>query len=78
MIKKLINLMINKAPKRQYYLEIGTHFLKKGVGKKIGDPITVQEAKKTKTYYIANLFYDFANNRINHTLTNKKPCEKKR
>lgn len=69
--------MLNKAPKRQYYLEIGSHLLKKGVGKQIGDPITIQEQKKAKTYYIANLFYDFGNNRINHTLTNKKPVEKK-
>lgn len=69
--------MINKAPRQQYYLEIGAHFLKKGVGKKIGDPIVVQEPKKAKTYYIANLFFDFGNNRVNHTLTNKKPIEKK-
>lgn len=77
MIKKLINLMINKAPKQQYYLEIGAHFLKKGVGKQIGDPISVGKDNKSKTYYIANLHFDFANNRVNHTLTNKRPIEKK-
>lgn len=76
MIKKLISLMLNKAPLSQYYLELGTFFLKKGVGKKVGDPVKYKIGKKNKQHYIANLHYDFANNRINHTLTNKKPGEK--
>lgn len=68
--------MINGAGPRQYYLEIGAYFLQKGAGMKIGDPIQRHLGKREKTFYLANLHYDFAHNRINHTLTRKKPDEK--
>lgn len=77
MIKLILNLIATRAPKSQWYLMIGAYLLKKGCNYKVGQPIVYQQTKKPKTYYIANLFYDFSNNRINHTLTNKKPVEKK-
>lgn len=72
LLKTLISLLANKAPLGQYYLEIGAFFLRKGAGVQIGDPIRRHIGKKTKTYYIANLHYDFGKNRINHTVSTKK------
>lgn len=77
MIKLILNLITTKAPKAQWYLTFGSYFLRKGCNYKIGDPVILQPREKAKTHYIANLHFDFANNRINHTLTNKRPIEKK-
>ena len=77
LFKIILNLMSNRASKDRWQLEIGTYLLIKGVGYKIGDPIVVQEKNKTRTYYIANLHFDFSKNQINHTLTKNKPVEKK-
>ena len=76
MFRLILNLMINRAKKHRWQLEIGKYLLKKGTGYAIGDPV-VMKGTKNKTYYIANLHFDFANNRINHTLTKNKPIEKK-
>lgn len=78
LLKTLLSLIINRAGLKQYYLEIGAYLLRKGAGNKIGDPVKRHIGKKSKTFYLANLHYDFANNRINHTLTRKKPDEKAR
>lgn len=77
MIKLILNLLATKAPKSQWYLMFGAYFLRKGCNYKIGDRIVYDDFKKPKTYYIANLHYDFAKNKINHTLTLNKPIEKK-
>jgi len=76
MLKVILNLMINRAPKYRWQLEIGKYLLKKGTGYKIGDPVVVQGRNKNQTYYIANLHFDFGKNRVNHTLTKNKPIEK--
>lgn len=77
MIKLILNLLATKAPKAQWYLMIGAYLLKKGCNYKIGDPVSYSDTKRPKTYYIANLHFDFAKNRINHTLTTNRPVEKK-
>lgn len=68
--------MVTRANGKRWCLEVGTYLLRKGVGYKIGDPIKHQYKGKWQTYYIANLHYDFGKNRINPTLTKKKPFEK--
>ncbi|MBF6607768.1 MAG: hypothetical protein ITG00_03415 [Flavobacterium sp.] len=68
LLKRLIGLMVQKAPRNQYYLEIGTYFLRKGVKRQIGETFSVKENGRTQTYTVANYFYDFDKNRINHKL----------
>lgn len=72
-IKIILNLMATRAGRKRWCLEVGSYLLKKGVGAQIGDPVQRWAKGKQKTYYVANLHYDFGHNRINHTLTNKKP-----
>lgn len=75
LVLRIFSLIRHKAQKKQYYLEIGAYFLRKGVGMNIGDKYQHHKGKqrKPKTYYIANLHYDFANNRVNHTITTNAP-----
>lgn len=69
LLKKLLNLMVNKAPLSQYYLELGTHFLKKGSGVKVGQ--IFKEKKLEHNLYrvsvVTGLYYDFNTNKVNHT-----------
>lgn len=81
MIKELYiivrSLYKAKASKEQYYLEIGTMLLRKGTGYQVGDafdlPITKKGKPATKKVWIANLFFDFAKNKITHQFTTKNP-----
>jgi len=69
LFKRILNLMVAKAPLNQYYLEIGTYFLKKGAGFQVGQ--IIKEKKLEHNLYrvsvITGLFYDFKNNKVNHT-----------
>ena len=81
MIKELIviirSLYTHKAPKEQYYLEIGTYLLRKGTGYQVGDtfnlPINKKGKNSTKQVWISNLYFDFAKNKITHQFTTKNP-----
>lgn len=72
LLKMIFSLLKNRADKNQYYLEIGVYFLKKGVGRKVGDAFTLP-GKKKRTVWIDNLYCNFKENRINHRFTNKPP-----
>jgi len=67
--KIILNLMINKAPLKQYYLNIGSHLLKKGAGFKVGQ--IVKEKHLYDGVYrvsvITGLFYNFQENKVTHT-----------
>lgn len=82
LLRMIFSLMKNRAKKEQYYLEIGAHFLKKGAVYKPGDPFLLPRKSNgitvKKKVWITNLYYDFANNKINHQFTTKNPDEKKR
>lgn len=69
LFKKILNLMVTRASKQQYYLEIGAHFLKKGSGVKVGQ--IFKEKKLEHDLYrvsvVTGLFYDFNTNKVNHT-----------
>ena len=69
LFKIILNLAISRAPIRQYYLNIGAHFLKKGAGFQIGQ-IVKEKRLHDKLYrvsVITGLFYDFQSNKVTHT-----------
>lgn len=73
LLQRIIGLMAQKAPLRQYWLEIGVYFLKKGCRYKVGQ-IIQEKHLHDKTYrvkVITGLFYDFGENKINHTAENR-------
>lgn len=67
-IKRLLSLLRHGAPKQQYYLEIGSYFIKKGTGYKVGDAFEYQGKKASKKLFIANLYYNFKLNKITYKL----------
>lgn len=81
LLKMIISLIRHRAKKQQYYLEIGAYFLKKGAGYKPGDPLLlprkINGVTVKKKVWIANLYYDFANNKITHQFSTKSQLKKK-
>ena len=73
LLKRIISLMANKAPLKQYYLEIGAHFLKKGCGFQVGQIIKEKHIgdKRYRVKVITNLFYDFNKNEVGHLAARK-------
>jgi|GEM_PF-2550757 len=72
LFKTILGLMINKASKQQYYLEIGAHLLRKGAAHKIGDVVKGKKLGdgRWRVKVITGMFFDFGQNRINHTSKN--------
>lgn len=73
MFKKIFNLAIRFAPLNQWQMEIGAYLLKKGCGFEIGQIVKEKhlEQGKWKVKVITGIFYDFRENRINHTAENR-------
>ncbi len=73
LLKRLIGLAANKAPLKQYYLEIGAHFLRKGAGYDVGTIISykVLPKGKIKAEVVTSVSYDFGMNKIDHKSTTK-------
>lgn len=75
--KKMLQLWWADAPKQQKWLEKGNHYLRKGAGVQVGQPINVPIPKKDyskkayKKMYIKNLFFNFDTNRIVANYSNK-------
>lgn len=69
LLARLISLARHRAPLKQYYLEIGIHFLKKGTKYQIGEVVSKRNMGKDRfgVTAISGMIYDFASNRINHT-----------
>lgn len=65
--------MINRAGLEQYRLEIGTYLLKKGCGFEVGQIIAEKRLRPGlwRVKVITGLFYDFQQNKINHTAENR-------
>lgn len=73
LFKRIVNLIANRAPIRQFHLEIGAYFLKKGCNYKVGQ-IIAKKRLYENTYrvkVITGLYYDFHTNKINHTSENR-------
>lgn len=64
----ILNLILKRADKRQWQLNIGTYLLKKGVGWEIGHVISKEplSGNQMKVSYISGLFYFFAKNKVIH------------
>jgi hypothetical protein len=76
MIKRLLSLLWNGANPRQYFLELGTYFLKLGVGYQLNEiidqkPLNNNAKGKIKVTFISNLTYDFRMNQVFHQTTTK-------
>lgn len=69
LFKKIISLILNKAKKEQYYLEVGSHFIKKGCNVQIGQIVDSKKLdhERRRVKVVTGLFYDFKTNKINHT-----------
>jgi hypothetical protein len=75
-IKRIFGLMVQRAPKQQYFLELGSYFIRKGTGYKVGQPFEYSQIKRKKgdhkiakkELYISNLFYNFKENKITYKL----------
>lgn len=73
MFKIIINLLATGAGKKRWQLEIGAHLLKKGCGFQVGQIIQEKRLRDNiwRVKVITGLFYDFNENKINHTAENK-------
>ena len=69
LFKKIMSLILNKASKEQYYLQIGSHFIKKGCNVQIGQIVDSKKIdhERRRVKVVTGLFYDFKTNKINHT-----------
>lgn len=69
LFKIILGLIITRAPRRQWYLNIGTYFLRKGTGFEVGQ--IVKEKRLQDNLYrvsvITGLFFDFQTNKVTHT-----------
>ncbi len=68
LLQLVLNLILTRAPKRQWRLNIGSYLLKKGVGYEIGQIIKKQPLNSgtTKVTYITGFSYDFGTNKVTH------------
>ena len=82
LIKKLIILFLRGVflNRPKYWrlfinLEIGAYFMRKGAGYQVGQPFVIRSKKQgkyvKKTLYIKNLYYNFKENKITHSFSNK-------
>lgn len=62
-------MLWNRAGLKQWQMEIGAHLLKKGCGYQIGQIVQEKrlEPGKWRVKVITGIFYDFQENKINHT-----------
>lgn len=69
LLKRLISLMAQKAPLRQYYLEIGAHYLKKGCGYEVGQIIKEKHLYENlhRVSVVKALYFNLHTNEISHT-----------
>jgi hypothetical protein len=73
MFKKILSLLWRRAGLKQWQMEIGAHLLKKGCGFAIGQIVQEKrlEPGKWRVKVITGIFYDFRENKINHTVENR-------
>jgi len=77
LLKKSITLLIKRPKHWKLYLqlEIGAYFIRRGAGYQIGQPFVLPLKNKGKKYrktvYIQNLFYNFKENKITHSFSDK-------
>lgn len=72
-LKIILSLMIHRAPLKQYYLNVGSHLLKKGAGYEVGQIVKEKCLRKGlyRVSVITGLFYNFQENKVSHTADKK-------
>ena len=77
LLKKLI-ILLWKRPKHWrlfIWLEIGSWFIRRGAAYQVGQPFILPVKKKgrtiKKTVYIKNLYFNFKQNKITHSFSDK-------
>ncbi|CDF80579.1 hypothetical protein BN863_28670 [Formosa agariphila KMM 3901] len=73
MIKKLLSLLWNGAEPRQYFIEVGVYFLKKGVGYEVGQIIREKKinhikGKSLKVWVVKDITYSLRHNKVDSVL----------
>lgn len=73
MFKKILSLLWRRAGLKQWHMELGALLLKKGCGYQIGQVVQEKrlEPGKWRVKVITGIFYDFRENKINHTAENR-------
>lgn len=73
MFKIILSLLWNRANAKQWQMQLGSHLLKRGCGYEIGQILRSRKIgpNRYKVKVVTNLFYDFYENRINHTKENR-------
>ncbi|QAA81402.1 hypothetical protein EI546_06515 [Aequorivita sp. H23M31] len=68
MLKRIMGLALNRAPLRQYYLEIGAYLLKKGSNVEIGQILKVKNVKPgvQQVKVVTEMYFSFHDNKITH------------
>lgn len=69
-IKLLASLLLNRADKKRWALEIGIFFLRKGITHQIGEIVHMQPIGirgKHMVTEVTNVYYDFKSNKIKYT-----------
>ena len=70
--KLIASLVLNRADKKRWALEIGIFLLRKGVTNQIGDIVHIQPIGfkgKHQITEVTNVYYDFKANKIKYTYT---------
>jgi hypothetical protein len=75
--KRLVSLIKQGAPKEQYYLELGSYFIRKGTGYEVGQPFQFSQISRKKDaptiskkqLIIKNLYFNFKENKVTYTTT---------
>ena len=66
MFKTILNLIITRAPKAQWQLNIGAILIKKGTGTQVGEVLKIERINwnQNKVTYVSGFSYDFDKNRV--------------
>lgn len=70
LFKIILGLIISRASGRQWCLNIGAYFLKKGTGYQIGSIVKEKHLRDNvfRVSVVTGLFYDFQQNKVTHTV----------
>ena len=68
LLKKMVSLIANKATRKEIYLELGAHFIKKGANYQVGEILYKKKIqgdhKLYKAKVVTNLYFEFDTNKI--------------
>jgi len=74
LLKLAASLILNKADKKRWFLEIGIYLMQKGITHQIGEIVHIQPIGirgKHQTTEVTNVYYDLKANKIKYTYCKK-------